>query len=85
MRNEFLKGFSKTQQAKDLVEYVLQPDLDVVKDVNADLTKAYSNATNGEILVGKKIASEVIQNLINDIAHYQNSTKKMKDPRDNMN
>jgi len=82
MRNAFLKSFSRTDTAKALVEDVLQPDLDDIKDV----TKGeYGDATKGEIFMGKLIASQMIQLIIDDIQHYKEQKIKVKDPKDQMN
>jgi len=82
MRNTFLKSFSKTGTAKDLVEFVLQPDLDEIKDV----TKGeFEDATKGEILVGKQIAAEMLRKLIEDIQYYKEEKIRIRDPRDKMN
>ena len=85
MRNTFLKSFSKSGTANDLVEHVLQPMLDEVKDVTNCDGKEYVNATQGELYMGKIIAAGTIQKLIDDIVHYKEEKIKVKDIRDQMN
>lgn len=82
MREEFLQSFSKTPTATQLVEAVLQPTLDEIKDVTEDARDVYGNATNGEIFIGKKIAASMIQELIDDIETYKDKKRKVKDPKD---
>ena len=82
MRNDFLKIFSKSGVAEELIDNVLQPMLEEAKDVT---TGEFGNATNGEIFVGKKIAADMIQTLIHDIHHYKEEKVRVKDPKDQMN
>jgi len=81
MRNQFLESFSKSPVAEGLVEKVLLPDLEEIKDV----TKGEYDATKGEIFMGKTIAAEMIQKLIDDIQHYKSKKTRIKDPKNNMN
>jgi len=79
MREQFLESFSKTSTATQLVEAVLQPDLDIIKDVTTELG---IEGTNGEILVGRKMAAKMIQQIIDDIETYKNKKRKVKDLKD---
>lgn len=83
MREQFLQSFSKTVLAGELIDKVLQPELEIIRDVNEDVTEEYQGATNGEIFMGKKIAASMIQNLIDDIETYKDKKVKKKDPKNN--
>ena len=85
MRNQFLKSFSKTELADQLVKLVLQPELDTIKNVLEDATEEYADATNGERYIGKKIAATILQSLIDDIKYHKDNKPKVKDPKDQMN
>lgn len=82
-KQEFLKSFAVSGQALEFIEEVLQPELNKIKDV----TKGkYENATNGEIFMGKVIASEMLQELIDEIKHWKTVKEvKKKDKKDNFN
>lgn len=81
MRNTFLQSFAKSPVAEGLIEKVLLPDLEEIKDV----TKGEYDATKGEIFMGKIIAAEMIQKIIDDIEYYKTSKPKIKNAKNSMN
>lgn len=85
-RQEFLKSFAVSGQALEFIEEVLQPELDKIKDVTKDDGIVYKDATGEAKYLGKKIAADMLQELINDIIHWKAVKEvKKKDKKDNFN